>query len=304
MKIIFMGTSDFAVPTLEALNDSNHELVAVVCRPPAKSGRGQKLTPSPVQARAEELGLNVLYPKSLRKEEAQNTIREIGADIIVVAAYGNILPKEVLEICKYGCLNIHPSTLPRWRGAAPVERTILAGDTMTSVCVMQMDEGLDTGDILMQKDVAVNEGETSASLRKVTSKVGANLLMETLENLSNITPQKQKEFGATYADKLQKEEGKIIWSDSVEVIDRKIRAFTPWPGSFFEYNGEQIKIIEAHCIKKYVSEKLGTVIDDKLTVVCNGGVVQPLILQRPGKKPMHLKELLNGFKISQGICLE
>jgi methionyl-tRNA formyltransferase len=303
MKIIFMGTSDFAVSTLEALNNSKHELLAAVCRPPAKSGRGHKLTPSPVQVRAEDLGLKVLYPKSLRKEEAQNTIKEIGADIIVVAAYGNILPKEVLEICKYGCLNIHPSTLPRWRGAAPVERTILAGDTMTSVCVMQMDEGLDTGDILMQKDVAVNEGETSASLRKITSKIGADLLLETLANLSRITPQKQSESGVTYADKLEKSEGKIIWSDAVEVMDRKIRAFTPWPGSFFEYKGEQIKIIEAHCIKQDVSEKPGTIMDDKLTVACNGGIVQPLILQRSGKKPMHLKELLNGFKIAKGFVL-
>lgn len=304
MKIIFMGTSDFAVPTLEELNNSKHQLLAVICRPPAKSGRGHKLTPSPVQVRAEELGLNVLYPKSLRKEEAQNTIREIGADIIVVVAYGNILPKEVLEICKYGCLNIHPSTLPRWRGAAPVERTILAGDSMTSVCVMQMDEGLDTGDILMQKDIAVNEGATSASLREITAKIGADILIKTLENHSNIIPQKQTEAGATYADKLEKSEGRIVWSDSVEVIDRKIRAFTPWPGSFFEYKGEQIKITEARCLKQEASQQPGTVIDDKLTIACSGGVVQPLILQRPGKKPMYLKELLNGFKITKGICLD
>jgi methionyl-tRNA formyltransferase len=304
MKVIFMGTSDFAVPALEALYNSDHELLAVICRPPAQSGRGHKLTPSPVQQRAEELALKVLHPKSLRKEEAQTLIRDIGADIIVVAAYGNILPKEVLEICKYGCLNIHPSMLPRWRGAAPVERTILAGDTMTSVCVMQMDEGLDTGDILMQIDVAINERETSASLRKMTSEIGAKLLLETLPNLANIKPQKQKESGITYADKLQKEEGRIIWNESVEIIDRKIRGFNPWPGSFFEYKGEQIKIIEACCVKQDVSEKPGLITDDQLTIACKDGVVQPKVLQRPGKRAMTLKEILNGFKIEKGIVLD
>ncbi len=304
MKIIFMGTSDFAVPALEALYKSKHEVVAVVSRPPAEAGRGQKITLSPVQKCAEDLGLKTIYPKSLRKEEAQKEIRELSADIIVVAAYGNILPKEVLEICKYGCLNIHPSTLPRWRGAAPVERTILAGDSTTSVCIMQMDEGLDTGDILMQRDLNVSDNETSESLRKITAEIGAKLLIETLDNLSSIKPRKQSEIGLTYADKLQKEEGKINWHDSVEVIDRKIRAFNPWPGSYFEFKGEQIKLIEASCIKKEVSEKVGTVIDDQMTIVCNGGVVQPKILQRPGKRAMSLKELLNGFKIAKGILLE
>lgn len=304
MKIIFMGTSDFAVPTLEALHKSKHEVIAVVSRPPAEAGRGQKITLSPVQKYAEDLGLKVLYPKSLRKEEAQKEIKDLGADIIVVAAYGNILPKEVLEICRYGCLNIHPSTLPRWRGAAPVERTILAGDTRTSVCIMQMDEGLDTGDILMQQDLAVGNKETSESLRKITAEMGAKLLLETLDNLSSLKPQKQQDVGVTYADKLQKEEGEINWHDPVEVIDRKIRAFYPWPGSFFEYKGEQIKIIEASCVKKQVSEKPGTVVDDQMTIACRGGVVQPAFLQRPGKKSMSLREFLNGFKIAKGVVLE
>ncbi len=299
-----MGTSDFAVPTLEALHKSHHEIIAVISRPPAEAGRGQKIMISPVQQYAEASGIKTLQPKSLRKEEAQIAIRSLGADIIVVAAYGNILPKEVLEICKYGCLNIHPSLLPRWRGAAPVERTILAGDKTTAVCIMQMDEGLDTGDILMQQNMTVADEETSGSLRKITAEIGAKLLLETLDKLTSLKPHKQKEEGVTYADKLEKGEGKINWHDSVEVIDRKIRAFTPWPGSFFEYKGEQIKIIEASCIKKEVSEKSGTVIDDQMTIACNGGVVQPKILQRPGKRAMSLKELLNGFKIAEGTVLE
>jgi methionyl-tRNA formyltransferase len=304
MKIIFMGTSDFAVPTLEALYKSKHELVAVVSRPPAEAGRGQKITLSPVQKYAEDLGLKTLYPKSLRKEDVQKEIKDLGADIIVVAAYGNVLPKEVLEICKYGCLNVHPSLLPRWRGAAPVERTILAGDKTTAVCIMQIDEGLDTGDILMQQNLDVENNQTSESLRKITAEIGAKLILSTLENLSSLTPQKQKAEGITYADKLQKEEGKINWHDPVEVIDRKIRAFYPWPASYFEYKGEQIKIIEASCIAKDVSEKPGTVVDDQMTIACKNGVVQPKILQRSGKRAMSLKEFVNGFKMAKEVVLE
>ena len=303
MKVVFIGTSDFALPTLEALYQSKHQLLAAVSRPPKKAGRGQKITLSPVQARAEELGIKTLYPKSLRKEEVQKEIRRLSADVIVVAAYGNILPKEVLEMFKYGCLNIHPSMLPRWRGAAPVERAILAGDAMTSVCVMQMDEGLDTGDILMQWDLVIDDKETSASLRKITAEIGAKLLIETLDKINELKPRKQLEFGVTYADKLHKEEGKIIWNESVESIDRKIRAFAPWPGSYFEYKGEHIKIIEAICIKKNISEAPGTVIDDQMSIACESGIIKPQILQRPGKKAMPLKEMLNGFKIAKGTVL-
>lgn len=300
MKIIFMGTADFAVPTLEALISSNHEVVAVFSAPPKPKNRGMKLLASPVQILAETHNIPVYNPTSLRNDETFKLINHIEADIIIVVAYGFIVPKNILEAKKYGCLNLHPSSLPRWRGAAPLQRTIIAGDKSTSVCIMQMDEGLDTGDILHKEDFDLEENITLMQLHNKCANLGANMILEVLDNIDNITPIQQTEEGLEYANKLSKEESRINWKDSAYSIDCKIRGMNPWPGTYFTHNGNNIKILEAHYSGKPHNQKPGTVLDNSLSIACGKGSLKLLKLQLPGKSPLTIQEFLKGYRIKAG----
>ncbi len=297
MKIIFMGTPEFALPTLEALH-KNHQVIAVYTQAPKPAGRGQAESLSPIHKLANSLNIPVYTPKTLRKAEAQQEFAALGADCAVVIAYGLILPKEVLEATPYGCINIHPSLLPKFRGAAPMQRTLLAGDSETAMCIMQMDEGIDTGDILLMEEVSLNNEITYLELSNDMSELGAEMLLKVLSNIDNIIPQKQSEIGACYANKINKEEAELNWNDSAENLMRKVRVFNPWPGTFFSYKNEKIKVLAAKYDSTHHGHKSGTIIDDKLLIIaCARGSFQPLILQRPGKKPTATADFLRGYKI-------
>lgn len=304
MKIIFMGTSEFAVPALEKISHSKHEVLLVFTKAPNKSGRGQKVQNSPIHEVAEKLGLNIITPKTLKNAEIQNTIRDLNPDIIVVTSYGHIVPQAILDIPKYGCLNIHPSLLPRWRGAAPIERTILAGDHETAVCIMKMDAGLDTGDILSIQNIKLDKSETAGSLTNDLSILGAEMLMKVLDDIETIQPIKQSEDGVTYAHKLDKKEGIIDWSHTAAELDCMIRAFNPWPGCFFKYKDEYIKILSAEINNDSPSGTPGEVLDEYITIACGqGSSLKPLELQKQGKKALKLRDFLNGNRIKKGTLL-
>lgn len=304
MKIIFMGTPQFAVPALIAISNSQHQIVKVFTKPPAKSGRGHKIAISKIHELANQLDLPVATPYSLKTQEVVAEIAALDADIIVVAAYGQILPQAVLDICPYGCVNIHPSLLPRWRGAAPIERTIIAGDKETGVCTMQMDAGLDTGNILLCKRIAVSADTTAEQLSDKLAALGAGLLIETLDNIEKIAPIKQTTEGATYASKLTKEESLINWQKSAHEIDCMVRGLNPWPGSFFAYNGEYIRILEAKVADVESGVAAGTIMNDQLYISCGSGILQPCKLQRPGRSVLGVAEFLRGTKILIGTVLK
>jgi methionyl-tRNA formyltransferase len=308
MNLLFMGTSEFAVPILQSLYESKHRVVQVYTTPPANAGRGHNLRQTPVHMLAEKLNLPVSCPTSLRKPEALAHIKGLHADAIIVASYGRILPDSILSACKYGCINVHPSALPKHRGAAPIERTILDGDTTTAVCIMQMDSGIDTGDILLEQAVDVPDTIRAPVLREQLAKLGAELLLNVLEHIEDIKPQKQSEKGTTYAHKLTKEEAMVDWSThSATHIERMTRAFDPWPGCFFKYKGEDIRILAAEVLHSHEAHgEPGLVLDKRLAVCCGGpdnGVLRPLLLQRPGRKPLSVQDFLNGFAISAGTVL-
>lgn len=305
MKLVFMGTSNFAVPALKALHESNHEILRVFTKPPSKANRGQKLHKSAVHEAAEKLKIAVSCPTSLKKPETIEELESLDADIIVVVSYGHILRKNVLEMYKNGCLNIHPSSLPRWRGAAPIERTVLNGDQKTSLCIIKMDEGLDTGDIMLSKDVEIQKYETSKILSEKMAKLGAECIVEALDNFSNLTPKKQDEEGVEYAEKISKDEAIINWQDDAEKIDCMVRAFNPWPYCSFLFKGERIKLIEAESSPTQEhGVKPGTILDNRMTIACGKGTLNPTILQKPGKKPVSIKDFLNGTKIKPGEVLD
>ena len=296
MKVIFMGTPDFAVPALQALIGSSHSVSALFTQAPKPKGRGLAETSSPVQALAAEHSIHVHTPKTLRSPEALDLINNIDADIIVVVAYGFIIPKAILEAKKYGCLNIHPSALPRFRGAAPLQRTIIAGDSTTEVCIMQMDEGLDTGDIILSQKLTLHPRITLKELHDTCSNIGAELLISALDNFNTLHRIKQTEDGLIYAHKLTKEEGIIDWNDSAFNIDCKVRGMNPWPGVFFEYKGAMIKVLETEYQDTYHDYIPGTIIDDKLTIACGKGTISIKRLQRPGKGPTSAEEFLRGYR--------
>lgn len=300
MKIIFMGTPDFSVPTLQELIDSDNEVVAVFSAPPRPKNRGMKLTPSPVHELAEKHNIPVHNPTSLRRDETYNIIQDIEADIIIVVAYGFIVPKNILEAKKYGCLNLHPSSLPRWRGAAPLQRTIIAGDKSTSVCIMQMDEGLDTGDVLLRKDFDLEDRITLSELHDKCAEIGAKMMVEVLDNIDNITPEKQTEDGLIYAEKLSKEESKIDWNNSAHSIDCQIRGMNPWPGVHFTHNGHYIKILESEYSNAEHNKEPGIILDANLSIACGKGILKALRLQLPGKSTLNAEEFLKGYKIESG----
>ncbi len=298
MNLIFMGTPEFALPALQSLINSAHNVICVYTRASRPAGRGHKERKSRVHELAEKHGIEVRTPISLKDPITQQAFKELKADAAIVAAYGLLLPESILNSCGYGCINIHPSLLPRWRGAAPIQRTILAADKETGVCIMKMDKGLDTGAILATEKLPLAQDITTQQLHDLLANKGAELLIKTLDNIDNINPVPQSETGVTYAEKLKKEEGKIDWNQSAEIIDRKVRALNPWPGTYFIYNGENIKILAGSYKDQSHQYKPGTVINDMLSIACSEGIYQPSLVQRQGRMPIKTEEFLKGFKLS------
>ena len=301
MKVVFMGTPDFSVPVLEALVEAGHEVVAVYCQPPRPAGRGKKETPTPVHRRAAELGLPVRHPVSLKGAEAQAGFAALDADVAVVVAYGLILPQAVLDAPRYGCLNIHASLLPRWRGAAPIHRAIMAGDAETGICIMQMEAGLDTGPVLLREATPIGPEETTGQLHDRLSQMGARLIVEALARLHGLSPETQPEAGVTYAAKIDKAEAGVDWSRPATEVDRLIRGLSPFPGAWTQHDGQRIKLLGARLADG--SGAPGTVLDDALTVACGTGAVQLLRLQRAGRGAQDAAEFLRGSPLPKGTML-
>lgn len=301
MRIVFMGTPDFSVPVLDALVEAGHEIVAVYSQPPRPAGRGKKDRPGPVHARAEALGLEVRTPVSLRTADAQEEFAALGADVAVVVAYGLILPQAILYAPAKGCLNIHASLLPRWRGAAPIHRAIMAGDAQTGVCIMQMEAGLDTGPVLLREALDIGTQETTAQLHDRLSVLGARLIVEALGKLDELAPQVQPEEGVTYAAKIDKAEARIDWSLPAVQVDRLIRGLSPFPGAWFESDGQRIKVLGSRCVEG--SGKAGVVLTDILHVACGDGAVALTRLQRAGKGAQDVGVFQLGAQIAVGTDL-
>jgi len=298
LRIIFAGTPDFAARHLDALLSSGHQIVGVFTQPDRPAGRGKKLMPSPVKALAEEKGLPVFQPVSLRPEENQQLVAHLQADVMVVVAYGLILPKAVLTMPRLGCINVHGSLLPRWRGAAPIQRALWAGDSETGVTIMQMDVGLDTGDMLHKLACPITAEDTSATLYDKLAELGPQGLIETLKQLASgtATPEVQDEARVTYAEKLSKEEARVDWTLSAAQLERCIRAFNPWPMSWFEIEGQPVKVWAASVIADAADAAPGTILDvskQGIRVATGDGILNLLSLQPAGKKAMSAQDLLN-----------
>ena len=290
MKIIFMGTPEFSVPVLDALHQ-HHDILAVYCQPPRPAGRGKADRPSPVQARAEALGLPVRHPVSLRSETALQDYAALQPDAAVVVAYGLILPQPVLDVPRLGCLNIHASLLPRWRGAAPIHRAIMAGDTETGVCIMQMEAGLDTGPVLAREATPIGAEETTADLHDRLSAMGARLIVQTLDRLP-LPAQPQPAEGMTYAAKIDKAEARLDFSWPAVEVDRLIRGLSPFPGAWVEIKGERVKLLRSRLAAG--AGQPGQVLGG-FTIACGTGAVEILQAQREGKRPMPVAEVLRGL---------
>ena len=300
MRIAFMGSPDFAVPTLDRLVAAGHEIVAVYTQPPRRAGRGKALTPGAVQTRAEELGLPVRSPFSLRGEDERQAFRALDLDVAVVAAYGLILPQAVLDAPRSGCLNVHASLLPRWRGAAPIHRAILAGDVETGVTIMDMDPGLDTGAMRLARSVPVG-GKTAGALTAKLALLGAEMMVEVLAAPGRFPPMPQPEDGVTYAAKIEKHEARLDFFKEAADVERQVRAFAPTPGAFLEHEGERIRMLAAEVVD--VKGLPGNVLDDRLTIACEGGAIRPTQVQRAGRGVMNTAELLRGFPLPAGTRL-
>ncbi len=304
MRIIFMGTPDFAVPPLIALHGAGHEIACVYTQPPRPAGRGKKLRPSPVQAKAEALGLQVAHPASLKGEEAQAEFVALDADVAVVAAYGLILPRAVLDAPVHGCLNIHASILPRWRGAAPIHRAVMAGDTETGVTIMEMEAGLDTGAMLHVVRTPVAR-KTTGELTDELAAMGAAAMVEVLADLPAFPPQVQDETQALYAPKIDKAEARIDWNDTAEAIERQVRGLAPFPGAWFEIaNGadsERVKLLLAQTTQG--SGAPGEVLNADITIACGTAAIRPIRLQRAGKPAMDRADFLHGRAVAAGTIL-
>lgn len=308
LRLVFMGTPDFAVPSLKALVDAGHRVVCVYSQPPRPAGRGQQVQKSPVHRCAEEHGIPVRTPKSLRKPEEQAEFAALEADAAVVAAYGLILPQPVLDAPRLGCLNVHGSLLPRWRGAAPIQRAILAGDAETGITIMQMDAGLDTGGMLLREAVPITAETTASTLHDAMAALGARMIVPALEGLAagRLTAQPQPEEGVTYAAKLTREDGRLDWTREAAAVERQVRALTPWPGCWFDAPAatggvERIKVLKAEPADGAGAP--GTVLDERLTIACAGGAVRLTLVQRPGKAPVDGGAFLRGFSLPPGTVL-
>jgi len=306
LHIVFAGTPDFSVPPLQALLKSDHEVMAVYTQPDRPSGRGRKLLPGPVKSQALDAGIAVYQPDSLKDDTAVQLLRELRPDMMVVVAYGLLLPESVLSIPRLGCVNIHASILPRWRGAAPIQRAIQAGDAESGVSIMRMDKGLDTGPIYLTKKIPLAEDETGGSLHDRLSLLGAEALMEALPGIADgsLKPQEQDEMQATYAAKLEKKEARIDWSRPAEEIERQVRAFNPWPVAFTPYENANLRIWDAHAIEGMTAEP-GTVMSatrEGVDVSTGKGLLRVTRLQMPGKRAMDAQDFINSQHI-QGMLL-
>jgi methionyl-tRNA formyltransferase len=331
MRVIFMGTPDFAVPTLNALVSAGHDVCAVYSPPPRPANRGKKLKPGAVHSRAEELGLPVRTPLSLKGTEEQAAFAALNADVAVVAAYGLILPQAILDAPKHGCLNVHGSLLPRWRGAAPVQRAIMTGDEETGVCIMQMEAGLDTGPVRATMRTVV-DGKAAGELTAELADLGAEAIVKVLADLDAHPAVAQPDDGVTYASKIDKAEARLDFSLSAEAVERQVRSFNPTPGAFFEFEGERYRVLAAHIVDlpplsvraelveareharprpstgsgrtEDVSGDFGVVLNNQLTIACNPGAIRPTIIQRAGKPAMPLADFLRGNSIPAGTILK
>ncbi|MBO28517.1 MAG: methionyl-tRNA formyltransferase [Rhodobacteraceae bacterium] len=300
-RIVFMGTPEFSVPALDALHGAGHDIACVYTQPPRPAGRGKRPRPSPVHQRAEALGLTVRHPVSLKDAAAQAEFAALGADLAVVVAYGLILPAAILDAPVRGCLNIHASLLPRWRGAAPIHRAIMAGDDETGVCIMQMETGLDTGPVLDCVRMPITGEDTTAALHDRLARSGANLIVDVLARLETLVPTSQPDDGVTYASKIDKAEARIDWHRPAEEVDRQIRGLSPFPGAWFEHEGQRIKVL--HSALAGGSGKAGLVLDEALTVACGSGAVQLTRLQRAGKAAQDVADFQRGMQIAAGTRL-
>lgn len=312
LDLVFMGSAEFGLPALKALLAAGHRIKAVYAQPPKPAGRGQRDRPCPIHAAALDLGLAVRAPKSLRPAAEHDSFAQLKADAAVVAAYGLILPRPILAAPRLGCLNIHASLLPRWRGAAPIQRAILLGDAETGVTIMQMDEGLDTGGILLAEKIAIGPDATAGDVHDALGLIGARLIVRALEGLAAgtlaATPQPQS--GAIYAAKLARDEGRIDWRKPASDLARAVRALNPWPGTWFEKNGERIKVLAAEAVvpvgtptKDSGTGAPGTVLDDGPRIACGEGALRLLRLQRAGREALDATAFLRGFPLPPGTIL-
>ncbi|MFN3724264.1 MAG: methionyl-tRNA formyltransferase [Paracoccaceae bacterium] len=293
MRIIFMGTPEFSVPVLEALA-KQHEILAVYTQPPRPAGRGKADRPSPVHQKALVLGLPVRHPARLKDPADQAEFAALHADIAIVVAYGLILPQAVLDAPRLGCLNIHASLLPRWRGAAPIHRAIMAGDTTTGICIMQMEAGLDTGPVLLREETSIGLQESTSDLHDRLSAMGAELILKALHQLSDLIPQAQPEKGVTYATKIDKAEARIDFSQPAETVDRQIRGLSPFPGAWVQIGGERVKLLRSRLATG--EGEPGQVLHG-FTIACGAGAVEITEAQREGKRPMPAAEVLKGLRL-------
>ncbi len=296
LRLAFMGTPDFAVPSLAALLEAGHHVVAVYCQPPRPAGRGHHLQPSPIQRFADSQGIPVFTPQSLKSPEVQAEFAALNLDATVVAAYGLILPPAVLAAPRLGCLNVHASLLPRWRGAAPIQRALLAGDAETGVTIMRMDRGLDTGPMLLWDKIAITATTTASSLHDALATLGARLIVEALTGVAEnrLTPIPQSADGVTYAAKLERHEGRLDWKQPAAELERRVRALNPWPGVWFEAAGERIKVLGAEQVSGIGGEP-GTVLDDRLTLACGTDALRLTLVQKSGRAAVDGAAFLRGF---------
>lgn len=306
LRIIYMGTPDFAVAPLRALHAAGHQVVAVYCQPPRAAGRGKKPRPSPVQQAAEELGLTVRTPLNFRDTSDREAFAALEADIAVVAAYGLILPQAILDATRLGCFNIHASLLPRWRGAAPIHRAIMAGDDETGITIMRMEAGLDTGPMLLVDRTPIRASDTTATLHDRLAAMGADLVVRAVADIATgqavETP--QPEAGVTYAAKIDKAEARIDWSWDTERIERLIRGLSPFPGAWCEIDGQRVKVHAAHVVQETTNDRQpGMTVDDQLAVQCGSGVLRLTRLQKAGKGVMDAAAYLNGRPVPEGTGL-
>jgi methionyl-tRNA formyltransferase len=305
LRLAFMGTPDFALPALDALHAAGHDIVAVYTQPPRPAGRGHAEQRSPVHERAVQLGIPVRHPATLKDEAVQHEFAALALDVAVVVAYGLILPKPILAAPRLGCLNIHASLLPRWRGAAPIQHAILAGDAETGVTIMQMDEGLDTGPMLLREAIPIPPTATASGLHDLLAWAGGRLIVAALDGLAagTLAPTPQPADGATYAKKLTREDGRLDWREPAATLLRRVHAFDPWPGAWFEAKGERIKVLAAGLVPDAPKAAPGTVLDDAPTIACGEGALVLTHLQRPGRAAMEARDLLRGFPLPRGTVL-
>ncbi len=308
MKIVFMGSPDFATLLLRALHERGHEIVAVYTQPPRRAGRGRKERKTPVHVLAENLGLPVLTPGSLKSTDEQERFSALGADAAVVAAYGLILPQAILDAPRLGCYNLHASLLPRWRGAAPIHRAVMAGDDRSGVCVMRMEAGLDTGDVCACAEVPITEATTTGDLHDALAEKGARLMLEAMNRLErdgHLACRPQPQTGVTYAEKIGKAEARIDFSRPARAVLAQIHGLSPWPGAWLELPGRQgkpplrLKILRAETARGQGSP--GEVLDEDFTIACAQGAIRPVLVQKAGKAPMAREDFLRGFPVSPGL---